>query len=248
MVIVIAIVISIPMWLETDQGPFLSPPDANYWLGTDAVGRSVLSRTILGIINSFADAILVMIGSLAVGGILGILSVLRIGRDFDTALIMTTEAIRAFPTIILVLLLATAGVPNVILLIIFFWTSIWRLVRNLVSIQQSQPYAISAQIFGMPKFLVLLFEVLPNVWPEIRNYLPALLAEIISVLTALEFLGFGVNLDSASLGRLLAEALSLGFAAPWVWFPGLILLVSIIMTLVYLNHRVTDRQRWVPLG
>ena len=116
------------------------------------------------------------------------------------------EAIRAFPTIVLVLIFSAAGIPNTILLILFFWTSIWRLLRNLLPIQQNQPYALNAQLFGMLKPQVLLIEVLPNVWSSVRNYLPALLAEILSVQTALEFLGFGVTLNEVSIGRILSEA------------------------------------------
>jgi ABC-type microcin C transport system permease subunit YejE len=100
----------------------------------------------------------------------------------------------------------------------------------------------------MSKPQVLLVEVLPNVWPGVRNYLPALLAEILSIQAALEFLGFGVALDDVSLGRLLAEALSLGFAAPWVWVPSLILVIILVSTLIWLNWTLSDKQKWIPLG
>ena len=243
-----ACVIMAPTYLETARGELLISPNAEYWLGTDSIGRSVLARSLDGMTASFGNAIVVLFGAIVIGGLMAIISILQLDKKVDQAIILSVEAIRAFPTIVLVLLFAAAGIPNTILLISFFWTSIWRLLRNLLAVQQRQPYALNAQLFGMSKPQVLLVEVIPNVWPAVRNYLPALLAEILSVQTALEFLGFGVALDDISLGRLLAEALSLGFAAPWVWVPSLILVIILVSTLIWLNWTLSDDQKWIPLG
>lgn len=237
-----------PTYLETTRGELLISPTAEYWFGTDSLGRSILARSLGGMAASFGNAIVVLFGAIVIGSLMAIISILQLDKKVDQAIILSVEAIRAFPTIVLVLLFAAAGIPNTILLILFFWTSIWRLLRNLLAIQQNQPYALNAQLFGMLKPQVLLIEVLPNVWSSVRNYLPALLAEILSVQTALEFLGFGVTLDEVSLGRLLSEALSLGFAAPWVWIPSLVLLIISVSALIWLNLTLSENQRWIPLG
>lgn len=237
-----------PIYLETTRGELLIPPNTEYWFGTDSLGRSILARSMDGMAASFGNAFVVLSGAIVIGSLMAIISILQLDKKVDQAIILSVEAIRAFPTIVLVLLFAAAGIPNTILLISFFWTSIWRLLRNLLAIQQNQPYALNAQLFGMLKPQVLLIEVLPNVWSSVRNYLPALLAEILSVQTALEFLGFGVTLDEVSLGRLLSEALSLGFAAPWVWIPSLALLIISVSALIWLNLTLSENQRWIPLG
>ncbi len=243
-----ACVIIGPTYLETTRGELLISPNTEYWFGTDSLGRSILARSLGGMAASFGNAIVVLFGAIVIGSLMAIISILQLDNKVDQAIILLVEAIRAFPTIVLVLLFAAAGIPNTILLISFFWTAIWRLLRNLLAIQQNQPYALNAQLFGMLKPQVLLIEVLPNVWSSVRNYLPALLAEILSVQTALEFLGFGVTLDKVSLGRLLSEALSLGFAAPWVWIPSLTLLIISVSALIWLNLTLSENQRWIPLG
>lgn len=237
-----------PAYIETTRGELLMPPTAEYWFGTDSLGRSILARSMDGMATSFGNAFIVLLGAIVIGSLMAIASILQLDKKVDQAIILSVEAIRAFPTIVLVLLFATAGIPNTILLISIFWTSIWRLLRNLLAIQQNQPYVLNAQLFGMLKPQVLLIEVLPNVWSSVRNYLPALFAEILSVQTALEFLGFGVTLDEVSLGRLLSEALSLGFAAPWVWIPSLALLIISVSALIWLNLTLSENQRWIPLG
>lgn len=237
-----------PTYLETTRGELLISPNMEYWFGTDSLGRSVLARSLGGMAASFGNAIVVLFGAIVIGSLMAVISILQLDKKVDQAIILLVEAIRAFPTIVLVLLFAAVGISNTILLMSFFWTSIWRLLRNLLAVQQRQPYALNAQLFGMLKPQVLLVEVIPNVWPAVRNYLPALLAEILSVQIALEFLGFGVALDEASLGRLLAEALSLGFAAPWVWMPSLTLLIILVSALIWLNLALSEDQRWIPLG
>jgi peptide/nickel transport system permease protein len=237
-----------PKYIETAEGGLLLPPNAQYWFGTDFLGRSVMARTLEGLATSFVNAFVVLFWAVVIGALMAVLSVLQLDKKIDRIIVLAVEAIRAFPTIVLVLLFAAAGISNTVLLAFFFWTAIWRLLRNLLAIQQNQPYALNAQLFGMFRSQVLFLEVLPNVWPSVRNYLPALLAEILSVQTALEFLGFGVALDEVSLGRLLAEAMSLGFSAPWVWMPSLIVLIVLVCSLIWINLIFSENQKWIALG
>jgi peptide/nickel transport system permease protein len=98
-----ACVIIGPRYLEATRGELLISPNAEYWLGTDSLGRSVLARSLDGMTASFGNAIVVLLGAIVIGSLMAIISILQLDKKVDQAIILLVEAIRAFPTIVLVL-------------------------------------------------------------------------------------------------------------------------------------------------
>ncbi len=163
-------------------------------------------------------------------------------------MVLTAEALRSFPTLVLVLLFASVGLPVAALLILYFWVPVWRVVRSALVSQQRQPYAITARLIGMRPFRVLVTEVTPNIMAGLSPYAASLLAEILAAQAAIEFLGFGPPIDQPSLGGMLLYAVQLGFVAPWVWVPSLVVVVAAVALAAVLTRLVRRLDRSTRLG
>jgi ABC-type dipeptide/oligopeptide/nickel transport system permease subunit len=162
--------------------------------------------------------------------------------------VLSAEAMRAFPTLLLVLLFAAVGLPASLLLAVYFWIPIWRTLRSELVTQQRQPYVLSARLLGLSRLRVLIQDVVPNVAPRALPYAAGLMSEIISAQCAVEFLGFGPPLEQASLGGLLLEASHLGLRAPWVWAPSLVTITLLVFAIAWTVCRYRQTIRWVPVG
>lgn len=231
-----------------DPDRILVAPSLRHWLGTDGLGRDVAYRSLLAISYTLTTCLTVLVLSLMLGGALAIISTLYFSAWPDRIVVHLAEAIRAYPTLLLILLFASVGGPASVLLAVYFWIPIWRLLRSELAAQQRQPYALSARLVGMSRFRVLLDEVLPNVAPRVAPYTGGLLCEIISAQCAIEFLGFGPTLEQPSLGGLLLESSQTGLAAPWVWAPSLVTVVGLIWSIAWAVRRYRLSIRWVPIG
>lgn len=245
-VLAIAVLAALPADAP-DVAKLLQPPSTDHWLGTDRLGRDVGYRSLVAVGYTLSRSGFVLLLSLAVALPLAALSALRYNRDLDRIIVLTAEALRAFPTLLLVLLFAAIGLPATPLLVIYFWIPSWRLLRSLFVTQQRQPYVLNARLFGLSRLRVLLTEVFPNVTPRAVPYLGPLMAEILSVQAALEFLGFGPPIEQPSLGGLLLDAIQLGLAAPWTWLPSLFVIVVLVWGISALARAYQERRQWVPL-
>lgn len=229
------------------QSPALLAPNADHWLGTDRLGRDVAYTSLLGLGRSLLSAIGILAISLVLGCAAASVSVLTYERRLDSAIIVTVETIRAFPSVLLAVLFATLGAPVALSLIAYYWAPIWRLLRSLMIVQIRKPYFLSAQLFGYSRIRCVVTELLPNVWHRVTPSLSVLLAEILSVQAALEYLGLGVSLDAPSLGQILLQSVELGFVAPWIWLPALLFLIFVIVGLATTSRYMQRRRSWIPL-
>lgn len=246
LVTVVAAMILPPPAADTSNA--LSPPSGSHWFGTDALGRDVMYRSALAIGYSLGRSLFVLAVAGVAGAVLASVSALYYARWGDRLVVLVAETIRAYPTLLLVLLFASAGVPVAFLLIMYFWIPVWRLLRTELVSQQRQPYALVARLSGLSRLKVLLSEVLPNVGPRVAPYAAGLLSEIISAQCAIEFLGFGPPLEQQSLGGLLLESGQMGLAAPWIWMPSLLAVICLVAGLAWAVRRYRREIRWVPIG
>lgn len=226
----------------------LSSPNWQHWLGTDLLGRDVTARTLEAAYYTLSQTLLVLILSVAVGIVMGASSALQLGRFADRLIVLLAESLRAFPTLLLVLLFATAGMPATLFLAAYFWIPVWRIARPALAAQQRQPYALNARLMGMGRLRMLVTEVGPNVLPGTIPYFASLLAEILAVQAALEFLGFGPPIEQPSLGGMLLSATQLGFVAPWVWLPSLVIIIAVVNLTALVTRRTQRANLSVPLG
>ncbi|MEW8437669.1 MAG: ABC transporter permease subunit [Candidatus Thiodiazotropha taylori] len=179
---------------------------------------------------------------------MGAWSALYAGRLADRMIVLLAESLRAFPTLLLVLVFATAGLPATLFLAAYFWIPVWRLTRPALAAQKRQPYALNARLIGMGQLRTLVTEVGPNALSGSIPYLASLTAEILAAQAALEFLGFGPPIEQPSLGGMLLSATQLGFVAPWVWLPSLAIIMTIVNLTAVLAWRTQRSNLSVPLG
>src|SRR3954454_10594949 len=142
------------------------PPTVGHWLGTDAVGRDVLSRLIYGARVSLSVGLVAVTIYLTIGFVLGAVSG-YFGGWVDTLIMRFTDVMLCFPTFILILILVGMLGPNIgnVMLVIglFGWPGVARLVRGQVLQLRELDYVIAARMLGARRWYVLWKHILPNV-------------------------------------------------------------------------------------
>ncbi|WP_353212853.1 ABC transporter permease [Rhodovarius sp.] len=206
-------------------------PSAAHWLGTDILGRDVLSRLLHGArISLLAGFSVVLLGA-GIGTAIGILAAWLRGWG-EEALMRLTDLVLCFPPIILALALAAAlgiGTTNTIIaMLVVWWPKYARLARSLALVQRSQEYVEAATVLGLPQKRILLRHILPNIFGPIAVLCTLDLGIAILTFAGLSFLGLGVVPPAAEWGSMVSEGREL-VEQWWVaTFPGLAILTVVI--------------------
>jgi len=216
----------------------LKPPiwDANgdprFILGTDPVGRDMLSRLIHGARYSLFIGFFVVIGALVVGVILGVLA--GYFRGWVDALIMRVmDIILAFPSLLLALVLVAILGPGLfnamIAIAIVLQPHFARLVRAAVMAEKNREYVTAAKLSGASHIRLMLITILPNCLGPIIVQATLSFSNAILDAAALGFLGMGAQPPTPEWGTMLATAREFILKAPWVvTFPGLAILITVL--------------------
>lgn len=234
---------------------FWAAPSAVHWLGTDDVGRDVLSRLICGgrisLLVGFASAAI----NLAVGVPLGLLAGYRRGK-WEFWIMRLADVFQSFPSIVLILCLVTlvgASVLNLVLVIgLLGWPGIARLVYgNVLSVREKE-YILAVRALGARTGTILVRNVLPNVVAPVWAALGQRVGRAILSESSLSFLGVGIRAPQASWGNLMQSATSLAVLTgrPWVWLPPGILIILTVVCLQILGNALRDAMdpRWGARG
>jgi peptide/nickel transport system permease protein len=239
-------------------GPALSPYDLNapnldvrmqapsstHWLGTDRIGRDVLTRIIAGSLVSLQVAAGAVFMALILGAPLGALGS-YVGGTVDALVQRVMEGIMAFPSLVLALALVALAGPSVIML----WFAIAfssipryaRLVRSGVLTQKALDYVDAARAIGQSPMRILFRQILPNIMSPIAVQLTLDFARAISVEAALSYLGLGLSVPYISWGTMIRDAQDFLEVAPWLAiFPGLALL-GVILAFTFVGDALRDR-------
>ncbi len=222
----------------------LSGPSSAHLLGTDAVGRDVLSRLIYAArVDLPVAAIAVTIPAL-LGTCLGLLAG-YFGRVADTALMRSGDLVLAFPVYVLVLALIAVLGPGVSSIIIATalvdWVIYARLVRGQVLRVKALDYIAAARASGLPRRRVLLGHVLPNVIAQPIIYMMSDMVLLILALTSLSFLGVGVPAPTAEWGVMIAEAEPFLRVRPWLIVPPGIAILTLGIAFSLIGDALADR-------
>lgn len=226
-------------------GGFREPPSVKFLLGTDQVGRDVLSRLLFGSRISLFVGFVATAVSTGIGVLLGLISG-YFGGWVDMVVMRFTDMVMSFPYILLVLVAAVLfrpGVMNLILILGFVnWPAIARLVRgNVLSIREKN-YIQADLIAGMPKGYILFSEILPNTTAPLLVYATSLIAISMLDEAALSFLGMGIQPPQASLGNMLngAQSLSVLTSKLWLWIPPGLLIVLLVISINFIGDALQD--------
>ena len=230
---------------EAIVGPFAAPPSLDFWLGTDQIGRDMLSRLLYATRVSLLVGILATAISTAVGVVLGLVAG-YFGGWLDMVIMRFTDMVMSFPYILLVLVAAAIFEPGLwsIILILGFvdWPGIARLVRgNVLSLRETN-FVKSNIVAGMPLGHILFSEILPNTVAPILVYATSVMALSMLDEAALSFLGMGVQPPAASLGNMLnsAQSLTVLTSQPLLCIPLGLFVVILVVAINFAGDALRD--------
>ncbi len=213
--------------------PFwMSGAEPGYWLGTDSLGRDLLSRLIFGARIAFIVAFAAATAACLVGSALGLIAG-YFGGWADRIISRVVDVWMAFPPVLFAILLVAVlgtGLSSVILAIaIIDWTRFCRVIRAEAMSQSRMDYVESARIAGYGRVGIMLREVLPNVVPSIVALLSLEMGIAVIVEAILSFVNLSISTDDPTWGGIIAEGRLSIHQAWWVLvFP----LITLILTVL----------------
>ncbi|MCH5256210.1 MAG: ABC transporter permease [Lachnospiraceae bacterium] len=226
-------------------GSFRGAPNKEFLLGTDQIGRDVLSRLLYATRISLLVGVMATLISTVIGVILGLVAG-YFGGVADMIIMRFTDMVMSFPYILLVLVAAAIfkpGLWNIILILGFVdWPGIARLVRgNVLSLRETN-FIKGNIVAGMPLRHILFSEILPNTIAPILVYATSVLALSMLDEAALSFLGMGVQPPTASLGNMLngAQSLTVLTDQPWLWIPAGLMIVVLVVAINFVGDALRD--------
>lgn len=210
----------------------LSPPSSEHLLGTDAFGRDILSRLLHGAQRSLGLAFAISMIGLIVGTTIGLLAALG-GRLADWAVMRTTDTFLAFPDLLAAVVIAGlmgAGTWSLIFaLSLTGWMRYARVARGIGLSVQTRGYVIQARLAGLSPLAIARWHYLPSLLPSLTVVWTGMFARAILGISALGFLGFGVQPPLPEWGTMLLDARVHMRSTPlqMIW-PGLAVVISVL--------------------
>jgi peptide/nickel transport system permease protein len=220
----------------------LLPPGGRYPLGTDELGRDVLSRIIFGTRISLLTGVVVVAIGAAVGTLIGAIAAYA-GGLVEEAIMRFTDLVLCFPPIILALAIGAAlgigTINTIIAMLVVWWPKFARLARSLVLQQRSLEYVEAALVAGYGPGRILARHIIPNAVGPLIVLVTLDVGNAIIIFSGLSFLGLGVVPPAAEWGSMISEGREL-VAQWWVAsFPGIAIL-SIVLGFNFLGDGVRD--------
>lgn len=215
-------------------GAFAASPSSQHWLGTDQVGRDVMSRLIYATRVSLAVGVVTVLLYVCVGTVVGAVAG-YVGGWVDMLINRIIDVFMSFPSLMVILVLVTVlgtGLSNIIIVLALLgWPAVARLVRGSVLTLRQTEFVKAGQALGFGSSRLIFGHILPNaLGPILVNATFGAAAAILSE-SSLSFLGMGVQPPTASWGNMLnaAQSITALTSQPWLWIPpGLIIILSVL--------------------
>jgi peptide/nickel transport system permease protein len=208
------------------------PPNAKFWLGTDGLGRDLLSRLLWGARVSMAIGIvataIVMLVALIIGGAAGFA-----GNKTDFFMMRFVDLMISVPQFFVMLLLVVVLRPGagvvVLVVSLFGWPYPARVFRSQILTIKEAEYVQAARSVGVPESRIFLRHVLPHLLPLVTVYFALTIPSVIFAEASLSFLGLGVPAPTPAWGSMIQDGMEYYRAAPWlVLVPGLAIIVTVV--------------------
>lgn len=218
-------------------------PGSAHWLGTDVLGRDLLSRVLYGSRISLAVGICATLVSLTIGVFYGAISG-YLGGKTDAVMMRIVDILYALPFTVFVILLMVIFGRNIILLFMAIgaveWLTVARIVRGQVLSLRRQEFIEAAIALGLRKRAIILRHLVPNVLGITIVYATLTVPSVMLLEAALSFLGFGVQPPMSSLGVLIDEGAKNIEEFPWLLvFPGVVFSLT-LFSLNFLGDGLRD--------
>ena len=222
----------------------LLPASSAHWLGTDHLGRDVLSRLIVGTRLSLGSVVLtlglVLILGVVIGGIAGV-----IGGKLDMFLMRLCDMFLTFPTLVLAFFLIAVlgtGLTNVIIAIaLSHWAWYARMVRGMVIAQRNRDYVLASRLAGASRLTRLRQHIMPNVVGQLLVLASMDIGHMMLHVSGLSFLGLGVSPPTPEWGVMINDSKEFIWTHPQLLlWPGLMIFLA-VMTFNLLGDALRDR-------
>jgi peptide/nickel transport system permease protein len=230
---------------KTDFGALWQPASATHWLGTDQLGRDLLSRIIYGARPSLLGAIALLALATVLGVLIGVTAAWKQGW-VDTTLSRITDVMFAFPGLLFVVLVIAVfdrgELTSVLGMALAYAPAIAKFTRSIALEEIARPYVDAYKLQGVGGFILCFRYLLPNLMPTLVGYLVVLFGEGLMSLASLNFLGFGSQPPSSEWGLMVQEGRTgviQGFVGPAL-VPGLTIAIVVVATNV-LGVRLSDK-------
>jgi len=208
--------------------------DVSFLLGTDKLGRDMLSMLMHGASFTFGLSFIIVIISAAIGVIIGSLSALTSGLK-SSFLNHFLDVILSIPSLLLAIVIVAilgTGLSNTVLaIIIVLIPQFIHITRNEVKNEFSKDYVLASKLDGASSLRILQYSIFPNIIERIITHATLAQSAAILDIAALGFLGLGAPTYIPEWGAMLSSGIDLFYIAPWtVYFPGLAILFAVIAT------------------
>ena len=215
----------------TDEGMPIGPCK-EFPLGTDTLGRDLLSRLLTGTRYTLLISVSANLLALLIGGLVGLLAGFKKGW-LDGVLMRLTDVMMAFPILLLAMALVAVLPPSaatvIFVLSLVMWTGVARLVRGLTLAESEKDYVLAGRALGFSDPRILLRHILPNILSPVVIYVCLNVAMTVLLEAGMSYLGVGVPPPAPDWGRMIHEGKEYFRAAPWiVAFPGMAIFITVL--------------------
>jgi peptide/nickel transport system permease protein len=229
--------------LDVDVHNQLSSPSAQHWLGTDQLGRDILSRVLYGGQVALKVSLIAISVAMAVGLLLGMLAGLG-PRWLDRALVISFDTVRSFPTIMFALAIVALTGPSLNTVIgVIVVTSIpvyARVVRTQTRALRQRDFILAERAMGASTGRILRDHVLPNIAAPLFILASMDVPAVVGMEAGLSFLGLGVSPPTPSWGSILNDGYSYLRNSPWPIIAGGIPLIAVTLGFTFFGESLRD--------
>lgn len=228
----------------------LKPPqgfagaDARYLLGSDQLGRDILSRCLYGLRLTLLIAFIGAAVGLILGAAAGLISGL-VGGFVDALIMGLCDVKIAVPfTLVALLVVALAGASTTVMIAVLslaYWAQFARLVRAQVLLLRELPYIEAARAAGASSWRIAIHHVIPNIVSPVIVMFTLNISNLILLESALSFLGLGVQPPTATLGSMVGQGRDYMATAPWIIAAPAILIMLVALVVMLLGDWLRDR-------
>ncbi|NNP72140.1 ABC transporter permease [Acinetobacter defluvii] len=222
--------------------PLPAQPSKENWLGTDDQGRDVVARILYGLRVSLLFGLALTLFASVIGIMVGAIQGYY-GGWIDLIGQRVLEVWGGLPTLFMIMILVSLFTPSVywlfLIMLVFGWPALVGLVRAEFLRARNLDYVRAARSLGVRDTTIMFRHILPNAMSSSLSQLPFMLTANITALTALDFLGYGLPPDAASLGELLLQGKN-NLTAPWLALSGFFTLALVLSLLIYIGEATRD--------
>lgn len=209
------------------------PPSSEYWMGTDTVGRDIMSRIFYAFRGAFTMGLGVLVATVPIGTVLGLIAGYWKNKWFSTFIMRITDIFLALPPMILALcvcsILRPTLVNSLLAMCVAWWPWYTRLAYSMATSLRNEMYVKSAELLGASKAHILFKEILPNCKGSILNKATLDMGWVILTGATLSFVGLGEQPPTPALGTMVSDGAKYLPVQWWISiFPALAIMVIVL--------------------